>query len=117
MRARATYLTQSGIRLLHDWGAALQRAFPGHTAYLVGSALIRADYRDVDVRVIFEDEAYTDLSMMVNPADLNLAVSLWGQQVTGLPVDFQVQSDTDADQYNGRRHPLGLVTTARQDVQ
>ena len=107
---RATYLTQSGIRLLHDWGVALRRMFPAEVAYLVGSALTTADHRDVDVRVMLDDQAWTALTLVVNPADLNLAVSLWGQQVTGLPIDFQVQRMSEANaEYPGRRHPLGLL--------
>lgn len=113
-RPRATYLTQSGIRLLHDWGTALQRTFPGHTAYLVGSALTRADHRDVDVRVMLDEDVWLSIEDVVNLADLNLAVSLWGQQVTGLPIDFQVQRKADANaEYDGRRHPLGLFAGDR----
>lgn len=107
---RATYLTQSGVRLLNDWGAGVRRMFPGEVPYLVGSALLRADHRDVDVRVMLADEAYDALAELVNLADLHLSVSLWGQQVTGLPVDFQLQRRDHANaEFDGRRHPLGMV--------
>jgi hypothetical protein len=106
---RATYLTQSGYRLLDDWGSNLRRMFPGEVAYLVGSALTTADHRDVDVRLMLDDDRYWSLTAVVDVDDLNLTVSLWGQQVTGLPIDFQVQHvDTANQDYDGRRHPLGL---------
>ncbi len=110
---RATHLTQSGIRLLNDWGATLRRMFPGEVPYLVGSALVRADHRDVDVRVMLADDAFDALVRLVNLPDLALCVSLWGQQVTGLAIDFQVQRRSDANQeYSGRRrHPLAMVFT------
>lgn len=107
--SRATYLTQSGVRLLDDWGVCVARMFRPETPYLVGSALLRSDYRDVDVRVMLSDESFELLAGVVDLADLNLSVSLWGQQVTGLPVDFQVQCTSAANaQWQGRRHPLGL---------
>lgn len=62
---RATYLTQSAYRLLDDWGANLCRTFPGHVPYLVGSALTRPDYRDVDVRLMLWDDAYVRLCRVV----------------------------------------------------
>ncbi len=106
---RATYLTQSGIRLLDDWGVALWRMFLGERAYLVGSALMTADHRDVDVRVMLDDHAWCALDDLVDIDDFNLAVSLWGQKVTGLPIDFQVQHTEAANaDFDGRRHPLGV---------
>lgn len=107
---RATYLTMSEYRLLDDWGANLRRMFPGYGGpYLVGSALTTADHRDVDVRLMLDDPEYEALASAVLLADLNLTVSLWGQQVTGLPIDFQVQLTEAANaDFNGRRHPLGL---------
>lgn len=110
MGDRATFLTQSGIRLLDDWGVNLRRMF-GEVPYLVGSALTTADHRDVDVRLMMDDELVERLARLVNLADLDLCVSLWGQQVTGLPIDFQVQGTQEANaEPHGRRHPLGLAT-------
>lgn len=110
---RATYLTQSGYRLLDDWGWSLRRMFPAEVAYLVGSALTTAGHRDVDVRLMLNDEDHQALRNILNLDDLNLSVSLWGQQVTGLPIDFQVQSQTEANtEHHGRRHPLGIRVDA-----
>lgn len=114
MADRATYLTQSGIRLLDDWAVSLRHMFPAEVPYLVGSALTRPDFRDVDVRVLLDDDAMRALRLVVVLADLNLAVSLWGQQVTALPIDFQVQHVDEANaEYHGRRHPLGMRVEAR----
>lgn len=115
MGDRATYLTQSGIRLLNDWGVALRRMF-GEVPYLVGSALTTAEHRDVDVRVMVGYDQWAALAAAVNLADLHLCVSLWGQQATGLPIDFQVQlGETANEEFHGRRHPLGLVSAPQED--
>lgn len=113
---RATYLTMSGYRLLDDWGANLRRMF-GEVPYLVGSALTTADHRDVDVRLLLDREPWDQLDAAVYLPDLHLCVSLWGQRVTGLPIDFQVQLVEDANaQFHGRRHPLGLTTGPGEDT-
>lgn len=86
------------------------------TPYLVGSALDRADYRDVDVRVILADEVYdrwfgvynTDRT---NPlwSLLSSSISLQLRQMTGLPIDFQLQQFTAANKaHHGPRDPLGI---------
>ena len=76
--------------------------------YLVGSALTTAEHRDVDVRMILSDSVYDHLVAVVNIPALNVAYSLWGQRVTGLPIDFQVQRFTEANaEHTGRRHPIG----------
>lgn len=80
--------------------------------YLVGSAGERADFRDVDVRLILPDERFDAL--------FGHAPELWGlfcyavsRQLgadTGLPVDFQVQRQTEANEKHGPRNPLGSGT-------
>ncbi len=104
---RATYLLQSDVALLKQWGAAVRVMFFGEVPYLVGSALTSADYRDVDVRVILDDPDHAALAGILKVSSLNVAVSLWGQKATGLPIDFQVQQMTEANRdFNGRRHPI-----------
>jgi hypothetical protein len=79
--------------------------------YLVGSALTSPDWRDVDVRVMLDDDEYDSLQRRIVPALLNLAVSTWGQKVTGLPIDFQIQRAREANaEHHGRRHPIGMST-------
>lgn len=103
---RATYLLQSDLALLNAWADELGRVFDEHP-YLVGSALERADYRDVDVRIMLDDQHYDDLIKVIEVGALNLALSLWGQKATGLPIECQVQHTTSANEdFHGRRHPL-----------
>jgi hypothetical protein len=87
------------------------------TPYLVGSALQHRNFRDVDVRVILLDDDFYQRfpgargkPPMLDPlwSLLSSSVSVWLQQASGLPVDFQVQSQTQADRYPGARYPLGI---------
>jgi hypothetical protein len=105
---RGNYIPVHQCRLLIEWAHTLNDMFGAgdHGPYLVGSATQRADYRDVDLRMILDDDKVTAI-----PLDLryfNMAVSLWGQQVTGLPIDFQVQPASEADQYRGPRHAIWI---------
>ena len=104
---RHTQLGPADVRLLDDWGEALRETFPtAYGAYLCGSAMKRSDYRDIDVRIIMPDDEYEALAGVVKPRRLNLMLTLWGQRVTGLPVDCQVQPVTFAnDTYPGPDHP------------
>lgn len=80
-------------------------AYWGEVAYHVGSSLAQKDgWRDVDVRVMLDDEVY--LREFGDPARQHqnpkwvaatLAWSALGRQMTGLPVDFQVQQRTAAN--------------------
>lgn len=106
---RATYMLMSDFHILEVWGRELRKMFPGNVPYLVGSALRTKDYRDVDVRLILDDNDYSALNAAVDIRRLNLVVSIWGQQVTGLPIDFQVQSMAEANvPEHGSRNPIGL---------
>jgi hypothetical protein len=106
---RATHLLQSQIAELEAWGQRLRTMFHGEMPYLVGSSLTTGNWRDIDVRVMLDDDAYDALKLLVVPSQLNLAVSVWGQKVTGLPIDFQVQRMTEAnEEFHGRRHPLAM---------
>lgn len=106
-----------GILLLNAWGDAVRRVFD-ETPYLVGSASMGKQWRDVDVRVILDDREWErwfgrferPLQSNARWAGICLAFSVWGQKVTNLPIDFQVQQATDADacDYGGNRVPLGI---------
>ena len=80
--------------------------------YLVGTALTARDYRDVDVRLILEDEPYDALADHLGPdgmAFLGIAFGEYLAARTGLPVDFQLQRQTEANkQHPGARNPLGV---------
>lgn len=86
--------------------------------YLVGSVNQRADFRDVDVRLILPDTAFD--RMFGGERDLwalfSYAVSRQLGTDTGLPVDFQVQRQTQANEYRGSRNPLGLIAIDGDDL-
>lgn len=89
------------------------RDFFGHTAYHVGSSLASKNWRDVDVRLILPDDEFTAMFGKVRNtankklAALTLAFSALGKQMTGLPVDFQIQFESWAnDHYPGPRSAL-----------
>lgn len=97
----------------------LTRAF-GDTCYLVGSALERPDWRDVDVRMIMEDADFDALfpgcrergTWEFNPRWLVMttAIAAWLRDRTGLPIDFQFQPRTHANErHQGRRNALVLI--------
>lgn len=107
--ARANYLLVSDSDLLEHWGRAVRNAFGGHVPYHVGSSLTTADFRDVDVRLMLDDDDVAALDRIVNRRALGVAFSIWGQKATGLPIDFQVQSTTEGNAIEGtRRHALGI---------
>lgn len=107
--SRATYLQLTDLRLLESWGQDVCSMFRGEMPYLVGSSMTRPDYRDVDVRMLLPDHQHAKLKKRVNLQQLGLTVSLWGQRVTGLPIDFQVQQRTAANEkYDAPRRPLAM---------
>lgn len=117
-------LQHSERELLLAWGNQVEAMFGGafqareHFAgvFHVGSSVYARDYRDVDVRLILDDKAYRRLIKLVDTEYLRLGVSLWGQRVTGLPIDFDVQPMSYAnkkypsDQYD--RSSIGIKVSA-----
>jgi hypothetical protein len=89
---------------LTKFGVLVEDYF-GHTAYHVGSSLKGKDWRDVDVRLILPDDEFTarfgdNQSAETNPklAAVTLAFAALGAQMTGLPIDFQIQSQSHANE-------------------
>jgi len=125
-RKRASWIRYPDMDRLDRWGGVLFRA-TGQVAYLVGSALERRDFGDVDVRIILDDEVYDALfpAPLYHPqraqalwSMLCEAISAWGRQETGLPIDFQFQRRTQANEEEpgaGRRHALGLGKWAQRE--
>lgn len=114
---RHNYLSVSELPILRAWGHEVKLMFRGEMPYQVGSSLLRKDWRDVDVRVMLDAEQYDALvAAGVDIYYLNLAVSLWGQKVTGLPIDFQVQDAHSAnlDYPDSRRDPIGIGSDIHQ---
>ena len=102
------------------------------TPYLVGSALITPEYRDVDIRVILSDHRYRAWfeTRTDHPARdplchlVQVAITEHYVKATGLRIDFQVQSMSHANstladgspRYPGRRHPLGIYPWRAEDA-
>ena len=104
---RSTYLPLSCLILLDHAARVVNRGF-GSPCYLVGSCLERADYRDVDVRTILSDEDYASLfgeRVTLWPL-VCLSISEYLSRASKLPVDYQVQSQTEANEFPGFRNPL-----------
>lgn len=92
-------------------------AFNCTACYIVGSVLERSDWRDVDVRMIMDDEDFDkefpdagrhwehDAKWLL----LTVSISEWLSKQSGLPIDFQFQSMTHANnQHKGRREATGF---------
>ena len=89
----------------------------GDTCYLVGSSTETRDFRDVDVRVIFNDDKFDAMfSAAFCPfwSLLCTSISVMLSQRTGLPVDFQIQkrSRVKESDWNKMRVPLGIFHSA-----
>lgn len=90
------------------------RDYFGQVPYQVGSSLERKDWRDVDVRLILDDDEFTARFGRIQNAECNrklaaitLAFATLGREMTGLPVDFQIQPQTWAnDHHRGARSAL-----------
>jgi len=104
--SRVNFLTVSEFAALKLAAEPIDRAFPGsYGIYHVGSSIERHDYRDVDVRLIMADEDFERLfgTRKKSPSRLDLwflfcwALSEWMQRRTGLPIDFQIQSQEMAN--------------------
>jgi len=101
--------------LLQQFGEHVRRAF-GHICYHVGSSLEeKSGWRDVDVRLILPDAEYEAMGFgdpryqQRNKRWVStiLAWSSFGNALTGLPIDFQIQQQTYANETEtGRRGAL-----------
>lgn len=111
--------------LLDEFGYHVHAAF-GHHPYHVGSSVFNKTWRDVDVRLILEDEEYACMGLgdPKRPHEnskwvaLTLAFSALGKAMTGLPIDFQIQQQSHANEnYSQKegciRSALGCMTHIR----
>jgi hypothetical protein len=112
-----------GFFLLNQACLAVRYAFG--SVFLVGSAIASKDYRDVDVRAILADREFERLfpGLIGNPrlnpmwSLLCSSISVHLSQASGLPVDFQIQAQTVANEKHPgqRRIPLGLYPQIREE--
>jgi hypothetical protein len=107
---RVTALTTAQLHLPDRFCQPIRAAF-GRPPYLVGSAGHGSDgtYRDVDVRLILPDEEFAAACPTRERWELlSLTISVYLSTATTLPVDFQIQRQSEANQKHGKpRNPLG----------
>lgn len=116
-KRRASALSPPDFALLCDWAHRVNQAFAA-MPYLVGSvARAEREWRDVDVRVMLANPEWRALTNddVMRLRALNLSVSLWGRQATGLPIDFQFQRADDANDEFGNevRNAIGIDPLVR----
>jgi hypothetical protein len=101
------------------------RDYFGHVPYHVGSSLKSKVWRDVDVRLILPDDEFTERFGINQSSETNaklsavtLAFATLGEKMTGLPIDFQIQTQTHAnDKYPGWRSALIELHPAGSDAE
>lgn len=118
-KRRATGLSPRQMFVLDNACWPIRRAFvrgnPLTGLYLVGSAVKgdnSAGQRDVDVRLVLADDEYAALVEAVGIEAvrfLGLAIGQYLASVTGLPIDFQFQQTSTANEKHGGgwRNPIG----------
>lgn len=125
-RVKAAYIGAPAHFLLELACQHLHRAFccdeQGYAGiYLVGSALERPEWRDVDVRLMLDDESFRRMFPDAGPINetrwefdprwiiMTASIAAWLSKQTGLPIDFQFQPQSHANEHHkGRRNALGL---------
>lgn len=81
----------------------------GYQVFLVGSCLTTRDFRDVDIRAIFDSENYTGfLSSSTDRRIVSMFISAWLSERTKLTIDFQFQTRDEAEEFKGDRLTLGI---------
>ncbi len=107
---------------LNEFGSMVWAAFGG-PPYLVGSVLTTTEWRDVDVRVILDDGTWARWFPNLPPTSdegdwhrddkwvaLVLAFSELGKSMTRLPIDFQIQPSSYANESYGKpEHPRSAI--------
>jgi hypothetical protein len=108
--SRSTHLLLTDFERVEEWCRGVRILF-GQPPYLVGSALTSRDYRDIDLRLILSDEDFdAEWRSPVKVRLMNRAISTWGQRETGLPIDFQIQRQSAANNRwpSEARNPMGV---------
>jgi hypothetical protein len=118
-RKRASYLSPPDFHRLNWACLPITDAFEQHP-YLVGSVLTSPDYRDVDVRLILPDDRVAALDGGDQKVRLllNIALSDLIAKAANLPapVDFQIQSRSEAAETRGGRNPMGIDRAPRPEA-
>jgi hypothetical protein len=115
-KVRTDLLTTAEMHNLDVACRPINRAFEGGPPYLVGTAGLggAASYRDVDVRLILDDDEFAAVCPTRARWELLcMAISTYLRERTGLPVDFQIQRTREANERFGDkpRNPVGMGRT------
>ena len=107
---KVSYLTTAEFARLNFACLPIYEAFP-HRTFLVGSVAETRDFRDVDIRVILDDDQFDDL-FKGKPFIWSLfclGVTELLSKTTGLSIDFQVQRMSEANERfkDKTRNPIG----------
>lgn len=116
-RVKAAYIGAPACFALELAIRPVCEAFKVYCCYLVGSCLERPDWRDVDIRLIMDDDAF--LAEFPSAGQhweqdsrwllLMTSISEYLSKRTGLPIDFQCQPQTRANaRHKGVRSAIGL---------
>lgn len=111
-KPRSDLLTTTELYHLDQACQVVARAFGGEHPYLVGTAGIGGaeKYRDVDIRLMLGDDEFAAACPTQDRWELLcLAIGSYLSQRTGLPIDFQIQLASVANErFNRPRNPLGI---------
>lgn len=113
---RRTSVTRKSSLSTLDWYRLNRACEPVWDAfggtYLVGTAATGGEFRDVDVRTILADDDFDRLCGKRSVWTLLcVSIGLTLREATGLPIDYQIQRRTEANEKypGGNRHPVGMV--------
>lgn len=118
-RKKHVYIGAPACFLLELACKPINDAFGHFGCYVVGSVLQRPDWRDVDLRFIMDDAEFDRLfpgtlkngTWEFDPRWLLLTTAISRQlsEQTGLPIDFQFQPQTHANErHPGPRNAVGM---------
>jgi hypothetical protein len=115
-KARTDLLTTTQMYHLDQACQVISKAFGGEHPYLVGTAGFAnigndgRPYRDVDVRLMLDDEEFAAACPTRERWELLcLSIGAYLASRTGLPIDFQIQAAKVANErFKGPRNPLGM---------
>jgi hypothetical protein len=116
-KSRTDLLTTTEMFHLDQACQLVTKAFGDECPYLVGTAGLGGSdsYRDVDVRLMLDDDEFAAACPTRERWELLcLAISAYLSSRTGLPIDFQVQLASAANERHGGspRNPLGIPGAA-----